>query len=280
MNRRQMKDEPRYGKGHWTLHELQVLIQNKITERTARATVEKQDAYKLFGRPVDGISAKIFRKQLKKWGIELSVEDNAKVFRHFDATANGRISFQELVEKLMPKDYTEKTWNILADERADKVSLMQKKGPILDPLELPPSMGMSELRKLIQSKILERTKHGTTEIMDAYKLFGRPKHGITPQMFEKQMYKFGILLRPDQLAQIFREYDQNGSGTLTFQEFIGGIMPKDYTQKMWNVQRDEINDAIEKKKLDRHLRKKHRRLKKVNSRHCEPSALSISGLAL
>ena len=42
--------QTRYGDGHWTLSELQILIQSKINERTSRATVEKQDAYKLFGQ--------------------------------------------------------------------------------------------------------------------------------------------------------------------------------------------------------------------------------------
>ena len=78
--------QTRYGDGHWTLSELQILIQSKITERTARATVEKQDAYKLFGRPKDGITSNIFRKQLRKWGIKLSSYDNEAVFRHFDVT--------------------------------------------------------------------------------------------------------------------------------------------------------------------------------------------------
>ena len=255
----QRDTEPRYGEGHWTIHELQILIQNKITERTARATVEKQDAYKLFGRPVDGITEKIFRRQLRKWGINLSAKDNAKVFRHFDATANGTISFQELVQKLMPKDYTSKTWNVFADERNDAHEVKIRKDMISNRASAPLKMDIDSLRNLIQTKILERTKHGTTEIVDAYKLFGRPQYGITPQMFEKQMTKFGIYLTSEQVEHLFQEYDKNGSGTLTFQEFIQGIMPRDYTAKSWNILADEKADAVAKKELDKKLKKKSRR---------------------
>jgi hypothetical protein len=35
------------------------------------------------------------------------------------------------------------------------------------------------------------------------------------------------------------------SGVITFKEFMDGLMPKDYTGKVWNVKRDEEFDAQE-----------------------------------
>ena len=65
----------RVSDGKWTLAELKAMVQCKITERTAQATVEKQDAFKLFGRPVAGITPTHFKKQLRKWGIKLTLDE-------------------------------------------------------------------------------------------------------------------------------------------------------------------------------------------------------------
>jgi hypothetical protein len=70
------------GDGNWSMPELKVLVQSKITQRTACATVELQDAYKLFGRPTNGITPSHFRKQLQKWGIKLSSSETLAFLKY------------------------------------------------------------------------------------------------------------------------------------------------------------------------------------------------------
>ena len=62
----QPQSKERYGAGQWTFEELQQMISEKIVGKTPSATVEIQTAYKLFGRPADGITCRLFHKQLKK----------------------------------------------------------------------------------------------------------------------------------------------------------------------------------------------------------------------
>jgi hypothetical protein len=110
----------RLGAGNWTLPQLLVLVQSKITERTAHATLELQDAYKLFGRPANGITPSHFRKQLKKWGIQLSSEETLLFLDYLGVKNTNAITFSELVERMLPKDYTRKSWNVVADEAAEQ----------------------------------------------------------------------------------------------------------------------------------------------------------------
>ena len=60
------------------------MIQEKIIGHTAKASVEKQVAFKLFGRPRDGITYRHFRKQLGHWGVELSKQDAIDLFKRYD----------------------------------------------------------------------------------------------------------------------------------------------------------------------------------------------------
>ena len=226
--------------------------------------MEKQDAYKLFGRPANGITPRIFRKQLKKWGIVLSSRDNQAVFSYFDVTNSGTITFQELVSRLMTKDYSGKTWNVVIDERNDALNSKHREiqPRMIRSSEVLTDEKLRELSKLLQTKILERTKHGNREIGDAYKLFGRPQNGITKALFNTLLEKVGMYLRPTELDSLYQSFDKNGSGTLTFEEFIAGVMPHDFTGKLWNVKIDERNDAIAQKKLKKHSKSKRRKHKR------------------
>lgn len=188
-----------------------------------------------------------------------------QVFRYFDVTGSGTITFQELVSRLMPKDYTEdRIWTIRSIEAADAKERAQepdKCRPILsssssshfsDLSPVQQQKRIAELQQRLQTKILERVTHGTTESVDAYKLFGRPKNGITKTHFAREIRKFGMDdLELLELDLLFTSYDTNKSGTVTFAEFIHNILPQDYTTKLWNVRSNDHQDAQLRKQNSR-----------------------------
>lgn len=71
-----------------------------------------------------------------------------------------------------------------------------------------------------------------------------------------------MIMTERETRTLFNYYDKNESGIINFHELVTGIMAKDYTQKMWNVVRDEEQDALAAKKESRkkHRHKKHQLL--------------------
>lgn len=98
---------------------------------------------------------------------------------------------------------------------------------------------VNEIEALIQDKLLSRIKCSVTEIRDAYTLLGRPHGGMKEDEFKMCLAKYGLILRPREVHEIFTKYDKDGSGQLNFYELIHGLLPDDYPEKQWNVKRHE-----------------------------------------
>ena len=115
----------------------------------------------------------------------------------------------------MTKDYTGKTWNVLVDERNENRTKAAGSIPqVLQPLghrKLGSHERLVFLSKLLQVKILERTKNGSTEIVDAYKLFGRPQNGVTFDLFSQLLSKVGLYLEDNESRIFYNHLDGNST---------------------------------------------------------------------
>lgn len=234
-------------KVRWTIDKIEKKIQQKIVERTKRASDQYREAYALFGSPQNGISRKAFRHHMRKLGFVLTEQELNALFDKYDSDGSGSITFAELVAHVMPKDYTEKPWNLRRDEEMEKEQARRKHGqaPVLK--KWPKSLGrnrmtLDQVEQAIQLKIIERTRRANDQYREAYAMFGSPADGITPKAFLKQLSKLGLVLTEQEVFALFKKYDSDGSGRISFQELVAHVMPVDYTEEPWNIKRDHQMD--------------------------------------
>jgi len=236
MLKKEFESDIRVGNGQWTYSELTKIIQDKIHQRLSRATTEYQDAYKIFGRPIAGVTPHKFRKQLEQWEIYLSSHETRHLFKYVGIPVTGAITFEYLVMKFMNSSPSNlQSWDTISavNNHNKKISLDQAS---LNAAHFPPSMhqfrwSIDEIERRIQDKICERTANATVEKQNAFKRFGCPSRGINKMHFKKQLEKFGLLLTDEEITKLYNRYDTDGSGDLTFQEFMQGLMPQDYGAK-------------------------------------------------
>lgn len=240
---------PSLEKVKWNMDKIVSHIQQKIVERTKRASDQYREAFALFGSPAHGITPSMFKKILEKLGFVLTPEEITELFRRFDTDGSGNISFQELVMKVMPADYPEQPWNAKRSDAMLEETIAKKRNRFQPAMKEWPKalacnrMSMSEVEAQIQQKIVERTKRASDQYREAFQLFGSPAHGITPSMFKRQLEKLGMVLSDGEIRALFKKYDGDGSGNISFQELVTAVMPPDYPRKPWNVVRDEEMDA-------------------------------------
>jgi len=89
----------------YTDEEIIELLQVKILERGSSSKDLLKRSYFLFGTAGGGISQSRFRQVLGKFGMSLSEERVARLFKRFDSDGCGHVDFNEFVRGIMPEDY-------------------------------------------------------------------------------------------------------------------------------------------------------------------------------
>ena len=234
------------------LKDIEILLRLKLKERVAPGSSLLATSFRLFGRPENGVTVQHFRTTLANLGIILSLEDTRTFFNKYDRQKNGRIEIGEFLLDLFPSDFSGVSWYAKRDQaiwmeatkRKEQCLEDGKVGLGLSGLNYPASMqknrmSLDELERIIQVKIMSRAPRPQVQYMTAYKMFGSPKDGLTPEMFRKQLWRMAIPCSIEDCDGLFRRYDNNNSGSMDFYEFIQGVMPSDYPTKSWNQKRDE-----------------------------------------
>jgi hypothetical protein len=144
---------------------------------------------------------------------------------------------QEFINGIMPKDRTKASWNISSESkrrakdnaRRAKMKKSGIKGFHAKGVSRKKNLWeVKEIEQLLQDKITQRTSKSSDQFRQAFKLF-TVAGGITPQIFQNQVDKFlGTTIDHDQVMELFKQYDTDHSGDIDLQEFVNGLMPKDY----------------------------------------------------
>jgi Ca2+-binding EF-hand superfamily protein len=245
-------------KWRWDVDTIEKMVREKINSRTSRANVQAQDAFKLFGRPSGGIPMEMFQRQMAKLGLDLRISEVTALYNRWDSNRSGVIDFHEFIQGVMPPDYSSKTWNVRACERIDRQKFQhsQKLESTLrrraagktekkDPHHFPESLkrtrwSLDQIETLVREKVIARCRKANVEQQDAFKLFDRPSLGITPSVFKAVMKnKLNVHLHNDEVKALFRKWDDDHSGMITFKEFIDHVMKPDYTKQTWIERRDQ-----------------------------------------
>lgn len=87
-------------------------------------------------------------------------------------------------------------------------------------------MTIFQIERIIQEKIIQRTKRANDQYREAYALFGSPANGISRSDFKRHLQKLGLVVSDQEVAALFDRYDSDGSGHISFQELVNWVMPK------------------------------------------------------
>eukprot|EP00942_MAST-04A_sp_MAST-4A-sp1_P010557 g10557.t1 len=223
---------------------LEQMLQDKIVAGTKKATDVLRHAYYMFGRPQDGITAIMFKHQVRQLGIPATNEDCRKLFQRYDSDGNGRLDFYEFINNLMPKDYPTKPWNIVRSEQdGHKLTLRRttrnQKGGMYDQRKYPKSLRshrltIQQIEKALFEKLTNQARTGMDEYRTAYGIFGRPINGVTPRILLKVLHRLGIPATDQDCNKLFdTRYEPRGSRIIMFQDMMN-IMK----YKTWNKQQN------------------------------------------
>ena len=234
------------------IKDIEEMIRVKLKERVPPGSSLLSTGFRLFGRPENGVTVDNFRQTLANLGIILSLSDATTIFARYDRNKNGRVNFNEFLLDLFPKDFSGVSWYSKRDQeqwaeaqrRKEQCLKDGKVGLGLASVDYPKSMQknrmtLDELERAIQIRIMSRAPRPQVQFMTAYKMFGSPKDGLTPEMFRTQLWRMAIPCSEEDCNNLFKRYDNDGGGSMDFYEFIQGVMPTDYPIKSWNQKRDE-----------------------------------------
>ena len=73
------------------------LIREKIRGHSIGDNVEKAHAFRLFGRPAEGITRKVFKWKLNQWCVHMKPDQFEALFNKFDKDNSGTIDFYEFM---------------------------------------------------------------------------------------------------------------------------------------------------------------------------------------
>jgi Ca2+-binding EF-hand superfamily protein len=225
----------------WNVNKIKRVLHDKIVSRVRRPQDTMRVAYKIFGVPKDGINKASFKKSMRRLDMNLSEEEFEEIFAIFDPDGSGIVTFQEFINALIPRGFSEKTWT---EKRAAEIHEHSRNYIHPDAPNFPASMknfrwSLSEIESMIREKMMNHCKRPEDQFRAGFQLFGRPKHGIGPEVLLKTLRKLGISLTRDEAINLMVKHDTDGSGKLDFEEFAQSLMPKDYSRDPWSYKRSK-----------------------------------------
>jgi Ca2+-binding EF-hand superfamily protein len=226
-----------------TVPELEKRLQDIITQHTSKASDQIRQAFTMF-TAAKGIKPDVFHKRIEKlMCARIDKKYTMKLFKKYDTDNSGDIDLQEFVSGLMPMDYTETTWYLNSEDKSlAKLKKKREESRVVVRWDIP----VDELQRRIQDKVVQHTARSSDQYRRIVQHFTQA-HNLTPETFKKQIDRILDADVPEaQCLQLFKRFDTDGSGDVDLQEFITGIMPKDYNAVSWNL----CSEEREKNKAD------------------------------
>ena len=100
-------------------------------------------------------------------------------------------------------------------------------------------MTISQVEEAIALRVDQRARDPAAQYREAYRLFGSPSDGITPAAFKYQLGKMGFIIAESELQRMFKLYDANDDGKISFQELASRLFSQTKkTQELWTAHRE------------------------------------------
>jgi len=246
-------------RARWTAADLEAKVRTLLLARTAGNASQQKAMYKLFGvHAANGVSAGLLRDRLREFGLDLRAAEVGALYERWLGPDHGRqgaaraISFHDFCGKVLPADYTEAPWNVKVDEAvyakeaAEVVARRDHKAVRAEVRKhhFPPSLAKfrpteRRIEEMVRDKIRQRVKAANEENKHSFQMFDRPSRGIGPEVFKEKLHQLGLELSEREMDRLYRRYDSDGSGEISWQEFIHSFVQPAFTEKPWNLVRDE-----------------------------------------
>ena len=105
-----------------------------------------------------------------------------------------------------------------------------------------------ELHAAILEKIVSHTSKPTERYREAFRLFGRPSHGLRHQVFREVLRSWGIELSGREARKVFAKFvgAKHADSAVEFRLFVLRLLgSSDFTEPLWNVERDKEAERVE-----------------------------------
>ena len=240
-----------------SVDEVQKKIQYKIEGLSPRASDQQRRIHNLFGRASE-LNKHTFKRLVERLGFTLT-EDQAKgLFRKIDADNSGGITLTEFLRGVIPKDSSGNSWH---DKRRDQEAAQRsKRREAADANSFRLAMASSnrtpkQIATLIAERIVQLTAKPTDQMRKIRRIFaaygkgsGKSKE-LGPKEMQNQLLKIEIVLSEKEAKRFFEYVDEDGSGTVSMNEFFQKCNPSGWEEQPWYIQaREDQNKALKAKK--------------------------------
>lgn len=145
----------------------------------------------------------------------------------------------------MPRDYTSEQWSvvrqrIMAQQASKEGKAMHDRALTEYPKshkQVAPTV--DDLAQMLGERLRMRVRRPEDQYHNSYKLFGFPRDGVSKEHLAERMKVMGIVATKEQIDELFSRFDLNKNNKIEFTELISAVMPKDWTEELWNTKADD-----------------------------------------
>ncbi|KAL8440612.1 hypothetical protein Efla_005531 [Eimeria flavescens] len=206
-----------------------------------RPTFKPQNAFAAMDPLGNGfLTSGDLQRYLRRHGAALTDSAAYNLLRRLDSDGNGKVSFCEFRDFVLPSDATEREALLSRDQRLPGVNnsgsyccccciaeatepCCCKKGD-----SCTSQLLLREVDVHHELNILRQILAGSPgfKLLAAFQFVEDPNIGaVTPASLAEALEGEGFALRPSELQLIFRRLDSDGDGRLNYVEFVDAVMP-------------------------------------------------------
>lgn len=110
------------------------------------------------------------------------------------------------------------------------------------------SVGLAQvknLERMMRDKLQQRTKSGPFQLRKNFRYFDVDADGeITLMEFSECMNKMGFAFKEEEIIALFGLYDEDGNGSIDYNEFCDKLMEKEFMDVRNHVRKSVISDQL------------------------------------
>lgn len=218
---------------------LEKIIQQKLHSKTSSGGMELLRLFRLIDKDKNmTIDLQEFEEALLRFNLNLEKRDVKRLFDHYDKTGTGGISYYDFIKHLVPDDFLslEKLKSMggipgmskrdvqreMLDAAAKRATLNAKRGSV--------GLGSNkQVEKVLRDKIMTNLSSGPYELVRMFRMFDLDGNGeIDFSEFKEVLHKFNITIPEDQMLTLFKSYDKDARGAISYYNFLHHVLPSDF----------------------------------------------------